>query len=57
MRDTAVNGKALTFSVDAVNGKALTSSVEDHICKVFDLDNYELLFSKSDKEVQQVKTG
>jgi hypothetical protein len=24
---------------------------------VFDLDNYELLFSKSDKEVQQVKTG
>ncbi|KAI8557291.1 hypothetical protein RHMOL_Rhmol05G0324600 [Rhododendron molle] len=40
---------------DDVNGKVLTYSAQDSIYKVFDLKNYTLLYSISDKHVQEIK--
>ncbi|GMP69739.1 hypothetical protein CsSME_00028884 [Camellia sinensis var. sinensis] len=40
---------------DDVNGKVLTYSAQDSIYKVFDLKNYTLLYSISDKNVQEIK--
>ncbi|KMZ75707.1 hypothetical protein ZOSMA_110G00080 [Zostera marina] len=40
---------------DDVNGKVLTFSAQDSIYKVFDLKNYKLLYSISDKNVQEIK--
>ncbi|KAJ0661748.1 putative transcription factor WD40-like family [Helianthus annuus] len=40
---------------DDVNGKVLTFSEQDSIYKVFDLKNYTMLFSISDKNVQEIK--
>ncbi|KMZ57717.1 Transducin/WD40 repeat-like superfamily protein [Zostera marina] len=40
---------------DDVNGKVLTYSAQDSIYKVFDLRNYSLLYSISDKNVQEIK--
>ncbi|KVI04346.1 hypothetical protein Ccrd_017343 [Cynara cardunculus var. scolymus] len=40
---------------DDVNGKVLTFSAQDSIYKVFDLKNYTLLYSISDKSVQEIK--
>ncbi|KAL8135271.1 hypothetical protein AgCh_010074 [Apium graveolens] len=40
---------------DDVNGKVLTYSAEDSIYKVFDLKNYTMLYSISDKNVQEIK--
>ncbi|MQL86351.1 hypothetical protein Taro_018869 [Colocasia esculenta] len=40
---------------DDVNGKVLTFSAQDSIYKVFDLKNYALLFSISDRNVQEIK--
>ncbi|XP_060203181.1 uncharacterized protein LOC132631586 [Lycium barbarum] len=40
---------------DDVNGKVLTYSAQDSIYKVFDLKNYMILYSISDKNVQEIK--
>ncbi|KAJ7950150.1 Transducin/WD40 repeat-like superfamily protein [Quillaja saponaria] len=40
---------------DDVNGKVLTYSAQDSIYKVFDLKNYIMLYSISDKHVQEIK--
>ncbi|KAL2570091.1 hypothetical protein AAZV13_18G166600 [Glycine max] len=40
---------------DNLNGKVLTYSAEDSIYKVFDLKDYTLLYSISDKHVQDIK--
>ncbi|GJY36838.1 hypothetical protein Tco_0422216 [Tanacetum coccineum] len=40
---------------DDVNGKVLTFSAQDSVYKVFDLKNYTLLYSISDKNVQEIK--
>ncbi|KAK1264928.1 hypothetical protein QJS04_geneDACA016950 [Acorus gramineus] len=40
---------------DDVNGKVLTYSAQDSVYKVFDLKNYTLLYSISDKHVQEIK--
>ncbi|XP_061339209.1 uncharacterized protein LOC133285906 [Gastrolobium bilobum] len=40
---------------DDVNGKVLTYSAQDSIYKVFDLKNYSMLYSISDKNVQEIK--
>ncbi|CAM8949201.1 unnamed protein product [Rhodiola kirilowii] len=40
---------------DDVNGKVLTYSAQDSIYKVFDLKNYAMLYSISDKDVQEIK--
>ncbi|KAJ8548402.1 hypothetical protein K7X08_030871 [Anisodus acutangulus] len=40
---------------DDVNGKVLTYSAQDSIYKVFDLKNYMMLYSISDKNVQEIK--
>jgi len=40
---------------DDVNGKVLTYNAQDHIYKVFDLKNYNILYSISDKDVQEIK--
>ncbi|PQQ09451.1 uncharacterized protein Pyn_21443 [Prunus yedoensis var. nudiflora] len=40
---------------DDVNGKVLTYSAQDSIYKVFDLKNYNMLYSISDKHVQEIK--
>ncbi|KAG5552323.1 hypothetical protein RHGRI_010414 [Rhododendron griersonianum] len=40
---------------DDVNGKVLTYSAQDSIYRVFDLKNYTLLYSISDKHVQEIK--
>lgn len=40
---------------DDVNGKVLTYSAEDSIYKVFDLKNYTLLYSITDKNVEEIK--
>ncbi|XP_008804634.1 uncharacterized protein LOC103717871 [Phoenix dactylifera] len=40
---------------DDVNGKVLTYSAQDSIYKVFDLKNYTLLYSISDKNVHEIK--
>ncbi|XP_039145984.1 uncharacterized protein LOC120283380 isoform X2 [Dioscorea cayenensis subsp. rotundata] len=40
---------------DDVNGKVLTYSAADSIYKVFDLKNYDLLYSLSDKHIQEIK--
>ncbi|MQM08941.1 hypothetical protein Taro_041803 [Colocasia esculenta] len=40
---------------DDVNGKVLTFSAQDSMYKVFDLKNYTLLYSISDKNVQEIK--
>ncbi|KAG7569663.1 hypothetical protein ISN45_Aa04g023570 [Arabidopsis thaliana x Arabidopsis arenosa] len=40
---------------DDVNGKVLTYSAQDSVYKVFDLKNYALLYSISDKNVQEIK--
>lgn len=40
---------------DDVNGKVLTYSAQDSVYKVFDLKNYTLLYSISDKNVQEIK--
>uniref|UniRef100_A0A8I6WUB1 Transducin/WD40 repeat-like superfamily protein n=1 Tax=Hordeum vulgare subsp. vulgare TaxID=112509 RepID=A0A8I6WUB1_HORVV len=40
---------------DDVNGKVLTYSAQDSTYKVFDLKNYTLLYTISDKEVQEIK--
>lgn len=40
---------------DDVNGKVLTYSAQDSVYKVFDLKNYTMLYSISDKDVQEIK--
>ncbi|KAJ7959493.1 Transducin/WD40 repeat-like superfamily protein [Quillaja saponaria] len=40
---------------DDVNGKVLTYSAQDSIYKVFDLKNYTMLYSISDRNVQEIK--
>lgn len=40
---------------DDVNGKVLTYSAHDSIYKVFDLKNYTMLYSISDRHVQEIK--
>ncbi|CAH2058803.1 unnamed protein product [Thlaspi arvense] len=40
---------------DDVNGKVLTYSAQDSVYKVFDLKNYAMLYSISDKNVQEIK--
>ncbi|KAD4584548.1 hypothetical protein R6Q59_036578 [Mikania micrantha] len=40
---------------DDVNGKVLTYSAQDSIYKVFDLKNYTLLYSITDKDVEEIK--
>ncbi|KAK3422768.1 hypothetical protein EUGRSUZ_G03173 [Eucalyptus grandis] len=40
---------------DDVNGKVLTYSAQDSIYKVFDLKNYTMLYSISDKNVKEIK--
>ncbi|KAG6390832.1 hypothetical protein SASPL_148577 [Salvia splendens] len=40
---------------DDVNGKVLTYSAQDSIYKVYDLKNYTMLYSISDKNVQEIK--
>ncbi|KAK4746213.1 hypothetical protein SAY87_012525 [Trapa incisa] len=40
---------------DDVNGKVLTYSAQDSIYKVFDLKNYTMLYSISDKNVEEIK--
>ncbi|XP_076906443.1 uncharacterized protein LOC143577892 [Bidens hawaiensis] len=40
---------------DDVNGKVLTYSAQDSIYKVFDLKNYTLLYSITDKDVDEIK--
>ncbi|PWA84485.1 WD40/YVTN repeat-like-containing domain-containing protein [Artemisia annua] len=40
---------------DDVNGKVLTYSAQDSIYKVFDLKNYTLLYSVTDKDVDEIK--
>ncbi|KAG6388931.1 hypothetical protein SASPL_150368 [Salvia splendens] len=40
---------------DDVNGKVLTYSVQDCIYKVFDLKNYTMLYSISDKNVEEIR--
>lgn len=40
---------------DDVNGKVLTYSAQDSIYKVFDLKNYNFLYSISDELVQEIK--
>ncbi|CAI8598666.1 unnamed protein product [Vicia faba] len=40
---------------DDVNGKVLTYSALDSVYKVFDLKNYSMLYSISDKNVQEIK--
>ncbi|KAE9587290.1 putative transcription factor WD40-like family [Lupinus albus] len=40
---------------DNVNGKVLTYSAQDSMYKVFDLKNYTMLYSISDKNVQEIK--
>ncbi|XP_052310178.1 uncharacterized protein LOC18100038 isoform X2 [Populus trichocarpa] len=40
---------------DDVNGKVLTYSAQDSMYKVFDLKNYTMLYSISDKDVQEIK--
>ncbi|KAL0316984.1 UNVERIFIED_CONTAM: hypothetical protein Sangu_2112700 [Sesamum angustifolium] len=40
---------------DDVNGKVLTYSAQDSIYKVFDFENYTMLYSISDKNVQEIK--
>ncbi|KAL6526908.1 hypothetical protein OROGR_015998 [Orobanche gracilis] len=40
---------------DDVNGKVLTYSAQDCVYKVFDLKNYTMLYSISDKNVQEIK--
>ncbi|GLJ54580.1 hypothetical protein SUGI_1172420 [Cryptomeria japonica] len=41
--------------LDPLNGKVLVFSAQDHIYKVFDLKNYTLLYSISDKEIEEIK--
>ncbi|XP_031103494.1 uncharacterized protein LOC116007057 isoform X3 [Ipomoea triloba] len=40
---------------DDVNGKVLTYSVQDSIYKVFDLQNYRMLYTISDKDIHEIK--
>ncbi|XXG77343.1 hypothetical protein AAC387_Pa08g1514 [Persea americana] len=40
---------------DDVNGKVLTFSAQDSVYKVFDLKNYTMLYSISDRNVQEIK--
>mmetsp|Transcript_1128 Transcript_1128/g.3966 ORF Transcript_1128/g.3966 Transcript_1128/m.3966 type:complete len:465 (+) Transcript_1128:152-1546(+) len=40
---------------DDVNGKVLTYSAQDRVYKVFELKNYDLLYSISDTNVQEIK--
>lgn len=40
---------------DDVNGKVLTYTAQDSIYKVFDLKNYTMLYSISDKDIQEIK--
>ncbi|GAB2288031.1 hypothetical protein Dimus_022376 [Dionaea muscipula] len=40
---------------DDVNGKVLTYSAQDSVYKVFDLKNYSMLYSISDKNVSEIK--
>ncbi|XP_050215623.1 uncharacterized protein LOC126666764 isoform X3 [Mercurialis annua] len=40
---------------DDLNGKVLTYSARDSVYKVFDLKNYTMLYSISDKDVQEIK--
>ncbi|XP_047316157.1 uncharacterized protein LOC124919846 isoform X2 [Impatiens glandulifera] len=40
---------------DDVNGKVLTYSAQDSVYKVFDLKNYLMLYSISDKNIQEIK--
>ncbi|XP_050215583.1 uncharacterized protein LOC126666764 isoform X1 [Mercurialis annua] len=40
---------------DDVNGKVLTYSAQDSVYKVFDLKNYNMLYSISDNHVQEIK--
>ncbi|KAK8630113.1 hypothetical protein V6N13_078923 [Hibiscus sabdariffa] len=40
---------------DDVNGKVLTYSAQDSIYKVFDLKNYTMLYTVSDRNVQEIK--
>ncbi|GKV02889.1 hypothetical protein SLEP1_g15270 [Rubroshorea leprosula] len=40
---------------DDVNGKVLTYSAQDSIYKVFDLKNYNMLYSISDRRVNEIK--
>ncbi|KAL2330470.1 hypothetical protein Fmac_018051 [Flemingia macrophylla] len=40
---------------DDVNGKVLTYSAQDSIYKVFDLKNYTMLYSISDRHVHEIK--
>ncbi|CAK8542200.1 unnamed protein product [Lathyrus sativus] len=40
---------------DDVNAKVLTYSAQDSIYKIFDLKNYTLLYSISDRNVQEIK--
>ncbi|OIW15311.1 hypothetical protein TanjilG_10751 [Lupinus angustifolius] len=40
---------------DNVNAKVLTYSAQDSVYKVFDLKNYTMLYSISDKNVQEIK--
>ncbi|KAK1399728.1 putative pterin-4-alpha-carbinolamine dehydratase-like [Heracleum sosnowskyi] len=42
---------------DDLNAKLLTFSAQDCIYKVFDLRNYTMLYSISDKDVQEIKTS
>ncbi|KAL9421893.1 hypothetical protein AB3S75_034211 [Citrus x aurantiifolia] len=42
---------------DDVNGKIVTYSAEDSTYKVFDMKSYTMLYSISDKNVQEFKTG
>ncbi|GLJ54575.1 hypothetical protein SUGI_1172210 [Cryptomeria japonica] len=41
--------------LDSINGKAITFSAQDHTYKVFDLKNYTVLYSISDKEIEDIK--
>ncbi|KAI5419629.1 hypothetical protein KIW84_043696, partial [Lathyrus oleraceus] len=40
---------------DDVNAKVLTYSAQDSIYKIFDLKNYTMLYSISDRNVQEIK--
>ncbi|XP_019187965.1 PREDICTED: uncharacterized protein LOC109182290 isoform X2 [Ipomoea nil] len=40
---------------DDVNGKVLTYSVQDSIYKVFDLQNYRMLYTIADKDIHEIK--
>ncbi|KAK6121739.1 hypothetical protein DH2020_044522 [Rehmannia glutinosa] len=58
-RTTRIGSESLKWpgfvEFDDVNGKVLTYSAQDSIYKVFDLKNYTMLYSISDKNVQEIK--